>query len=272
MRLASVVAAAMLLFATTVHAADARAVIAVARQRIETSDFRATGRLVRVDASGNRISNAITIKAHWFPGVLRALVEIVPPRTPARNARQNSRDDASDDARVTILLEMRPNGQNTIRIFHPHESAPVSLPFAKWSESVSGSDFNYEDFLQPEYYWPGQTLLKSARFGARDCDVLKSTPGPSDHSHYAEVQTWLDHTIGYPVYVEKTLKDGGIVKEFTYFGLSQSGGVWSARQVEVKIHGRPGSTLLIIERGSTKANLSIRDFSPQQISQFEDRP
>jgi hypothetical protein len=264
MRLAAVGAAAMLLIATTAHAADARALVAVARHRLETSDFRATGRLVRVDASGNRISNAITIKAHWFPGVLRALVEIVPPRTPAGNARQG--------AHVSILLEMRPNGQNTIRIFRPHESAPASLPFDKWSESVFGSDFNYEDFLQPEYYWQGQTILKNARFGARDCDVLKSTPGALDHSHYAEVQTWLDHTIGYPVYVEKTLKDGGMVKEFTYFGLSQSGGVWSARQVEVKIHGRPGSTLLIIERGSTKANLSFRDFSPEQISQFEDRP
>jgi hypothetical protein len=264
MSLASVVAAAMLFIATTAHAADARAVIAVARQRIETADSRATGRLVRVDASGNRISNAFTIKAHWFPGVLRVLIEIVPSRTPAGNARQ--------DARVSILLEMRPNGQNTIRVFRPHESAPVSLPFDKWSESVFGSDFNYEDFLQPEYYWQSQTILKSARFGARDCDVLKSTAGASDRSHYAEVQTWLDHTIGYPIYVEKTLKDAAIVKEFTYFGLSQSGGVWSARQVEVKIHGRPGSTLLIIERGSTRANLTIRDFSPEQISQFEDRP
>src|SRR3981189_1160776 len=264
MRLASVVAAAMLLIATTAHAADARAVIAVARQRIETTDFRATGRLLRVDASGNRISNAITIKAHWFPGVLRALVEIVPPRTPAGNARQ--------DARVSILLEMRPNRQNTIWIFRSHQSAPASLPFDKWSESVFGSDFNYEDFLQPEYYWQGQTILKSARFGGREGDVLKSAPGALDHSHYAEVQTWLDHTIGYPIYVEKTLKDGGIAKEFTYFGLSQSGGGRSARQLEGKIHGRPGSTLLIIERGSTKANLSIRDFSPEQISQFEDRP
>jgi hypothetical protein len=254
----------MLFIATTAHAADARAVIAMARQRIETADSRATGRLVRVDASGNRISNAFTIKARWFPGVLRALVEIVPPRTPAGNALQ--------DARVSILLEMRPNGQNTIRVFRPHESAPASLPFDKWSESVFGSDFNYEDFLQPEYYWQGQTILKSARFGARDCDVLKSTAGASDRSHYVEVQTWLDHTIGYPIYVEKTLKDAATVKEFTYFGLSQSGGVWSARQVEVKIHGRPGSTLLIIEHGSTKANLTIRDFSPEQISQFEDRP
>jgi hypothetical protein len=254
----------MLFIATTAHAADARAVIAIARQHIETTDSRATGRLVRVDASGHRISNAFTIKARWFPGVLRALLEIVPSRTPSGNARQ--------DARISILLEMRPNGQNTIRVFRPHESAPASLPFDKWSESVFGSDFNYEDFLQPEYYWQGQTILKSARFGAHDCDVLKSTPGASDHSHYVEVQTWLDHTIGYPIYVEKTLKDAAIVKEFTYFGLSQSGGVWSPRQVEVKIHGRPGSTLLIVERGSTRAKLTIKDFSPEQISQFEDHP
>src|SRR5271155_3630930 len=115
MRRAPVLAAAMLLIATTAHAADARAVIAVARQRIETADFRATGRLVRVDASGNRVSNAISIKAHWFPGVLRELVEIVSPRTPARQ------DEGQNAGRVRILLEMRPNGQNTIRIFHPHE-------------------------------------------------------------------------------------------------------------------------------------------------------
>ena len=264
MRLVPVVAAAMLFLAPTAHAADARAVIALARQRIETTDSRATGHLVRVDASGNRISNAFTVKAHWFPGVLRVLLEIVPSRTPAGNAHQ--------EARVSILLEMRPHGQNAIRVFRPHELAPESLPFDKWGESVSGSDFNYEDFLQPEYYWQGQTLLKSARFGARDCDVLKSTPGASARSPYVEVQTWLDHTIGYPVYVEKTLKDPAIVKEFTSFGLTQSGGVWSARQVEVKIHGRPGSTLLIFERGSTRANLTIKDFSPEQISRFEDRP
>jgi hypothetical protein len=167
---------------------------------------------------------------------------------------------------------MRPNGQDTVRIFHPHESAPTLLPFDKWNESVSGSDFNYEDFLQPEYYWQDQTITKSAKFGARDCDVLKSTPGASDRSHYAEVQTWLDHTIGYPIYAEKTPKGSTSVKEFTSLGLSRSGGVWAARQVEVKIHGRPGSTILIIERGSTRAHLTIKDFSPEQISQFEDRP
>jgi hypothetical protein len=264
MRLASVVTTAALVIATTAHAADALAVIAPERQRIQTADYRATGRLVRVDASGKRTGYAISIKTRWFPGVLRALVQVVPPPVAAGKVHQ--------DARVSILLEMRPNGQNTIRVFHPHESAPTLLPFDKWDEGLLGGGFSYEDFLEPQYFWQGQTILKSSRFGERDCDVLKSTPGPSDHTHYADIQTWLDHTIGYPVYVEKTLKEGGIVKEFTYFGLRQSGGVWSAKQVEAKIRDRAGSTLLIIERGSTKANLSTKDFSLEQISQFEDRP
>jgi hypothetical protein len=271
MRLASVMAGALLCLANVAHAndaGDARAVVAIARQRLETEDSRATGHLVQVDASGKRISDAFAIKAHWFPGVLRVLLEIVPAQTPAESVRPH----AQHDGRVSILFEMRPSGQSTIRIFRPHESAPASLPFGKWIEGVSGGDFNYEDFLQPEYYWQDQTLLKSVKVGAHDCDVLKSTPGASDRSHYVEVQTSLDHTTGYPIYVEKTLKGAAIVKEFTSLGLRQSGGVWSARQVEVKIHGRPGSTLLIFDHGSTKANLTLRDFSPEQISQSEDRP
>ena len=271
MRLASAMAAAMLLsIGINAHAADAKEQLAIARQRIESTDSRATGRLVCVDANGNRISNAITIKAHWFPGVLRVLVGIVPPRTPAEAANR--------DGRVSILFEMRPDGRNTIRIFHPHQSAPASLPpaslpFDKWNEGVAGSDFNYEDFLQAEFYWQGQTILRSAKLGTHDCDVLKSTPGPSDHSHYAAVQTWLDRSSeDYPIYAEKTVKDGGSVKDFTSLGVSKSGGVWAARQIEVKVHDHPGSSLLIIERGSTKANLTLKDFSPAQISKFEDHP
>ena len=262
MKLFSVVATAMLFIAPAAQAADTadtQTVVAAARARIASTDSRATGRLVRVDANGNRINNAFAIKAHWFPGVLRVLLEVVPVKMSATNGPPNELKDAP----VRILFEMRPGGQSTIRIFHPHEAAPATLPFDRWSEGVAGSDFDYEDFLQSEFYWQGQTILKSARLGAHDCDVLKSTPGAADRSHYAEVQTWLDRAIGYPLYVEKTLKAAAAVKEFTSLGLVQSGGVWAAKQVEVKVHGRPGSTLLIFEHGSTKAHLTLKDFSPE---------
>jgi hypothetical protein len=252
--------AAALLLAIPANAADAYAVLATPRQRVETADFRASGHLVRVDASGARTNYGITIKAHWFPGVLRALVEIAPP--------QNDRAKPGSDARARILLEMRPSGQNTILIAHPGDKAPAALPFDKWSDGPLGNGFSYEDFLEQQYFWPGQALLEETKFGARDCDVLKSTPGAADRTHYAGIKTWLDHSIGFPVYVEKTLKGTGAVKEFTYFGLRHDGGVWSANQVEAKTRGQAGSTLLILDRGSAKANLGLGEFSPEQLTRF----
>jgi Outer membrane lipoprotein-sorting protein len=263
-RLASVLPIAALLIVTTAHAADVQAVLAQVRNYIEASDYRATGQLVRVDADGNRISYALSVKALWFAGALHTLVDIVPPRGAAERARQ--------DARVRILLEMRPDGRDTIRVFRPHQSVPALPPFDTWDESLWGGAFSYEDLLEQQYFWPGQTILRSATFGAHHCDVLKSTPGPSDRTHYSEVETWLDRAIDYPVYAEKMMKQSGIVKEFTYYGLRQSSGVWTATQIEAKIRGRAGSTLLIIKRGSAKAHLSVNDFESEQISHFEDRP
>jgi hypothetical protein len=106
------------------------------------------------------------------------------------------------------------------------------------------------------------------RRGTHDCDILSSKPGAADKTHYSEVRTWFDHTIEFPVYVEKTLKVGGPVKQFTYFGLRHDGGVWSASQIEEKSDGQAGSTLLIINRGSPKANLTLGDFSPERVTRF----
>ncbi len=234
------------------HSSAPQALLAGPVQTIQKADYRASGHLVHVDAAGKRTTDDIIIKAHWFPGVLRILLEITGPV----------------DARAHILFEMRPTGQNSIRISHPGNSAPSLIPFDKWSDGPLGPGFSYEDFLEQQYFWPGHTVLESVRRGARDCDVLKSTPGPADRTHYAEVRTWIDRSIDVPVYAEKTLKEGGTVKEFTSFVLRHEGGIWSATQIEEKTHGQLGSTLLIINRGSPKANLSARDFTPESIARF----
>lgn len=261
MRLASVMPVAALLITATAHAADPHTLLAPLRQRVETADYRATGQLVKVDAGGNRTTYSLNIKALWSSGALHTLLEIDPPSGTAGKTHP--------DAPVRILFETRPNGEGSVRIAHPHEATPAPLPFDKWGEGLIGGGFDYEDFLEPEFYWRGQTILRSEKFGARNCEVLKSTPSAPERSHYAEIQTWLDPTIGFPVHAEKTMKDG-TVKEFTSFGIRQSSGVWWASQVEVKIRGHAGSTLLIIKRGSAKANLSMKDFSPEQIGHFED--
>ncbi|HEU5350022.1 MAG TPA: outer membrane lipoprotein-sorting protein [Terracidiphilus sp.] len=264
MRLASTLSAAVLLVAGLACAAEAPAAFATLRSRIEASDYRATGQLVRVDAQDNRTRYAIAVKGLWFQGAMHTLIEIVPPGSQARM-------DGSD-MRLRILLEMRPDGRDSIRIFQPHRAAPESLASSRWGESLLGTVFSYEDLLDPQYFWPGQKSLGNAVQSGRNCEVLESTPGPMDRTRYSEVRTWLDRTIDYPIYAEKTIRQGGNVKEFRYYGLRRSSGVWSATQVEVRMRGRAGSAILIIKRGSAKAHLSVSDFQPEIISRFEERP
>ncbi len=232
--------------------ADAHAALAQQKQRIESADFETVGRLVHVDASGARTSYGISIKAHGFPGELRTLVEITSP----------------ESARMHFLLQMRFNGESSIEVVRPGEHAVTSLPFDKWSDGPFGPGFSYEDFLEQQYFWPEQSLEGEVKFGARDCDLVKSAPGAAEKTHYSQIKVWLDHSIGFPVYAEKIMKGSGTVKQFTYYGLRHNGGVWSASQVEEKTRGQNGSTLLIIDRGSARANLHASDFSIAQLTRF----
>jgi hypothetical protein len=244
--------AATMLLPMAAVALDAPAPLVLAKKQLETADYRMIGHLVRVDENGTRTSYGINIKAHWFAGMLRVLFEVASP----------------PDARVHLLLEMRPGGESTIQIAHPGNARVAVLPFEKWSEGPLGAGFSYEDFLEAPYFWSSQVSQGRTKFGARICDVILSKPGEADRTHYEEVKSWLDADSGFPVHVEKTVKGTGIVKEFTYFGLRQRQGTWYADQVEVKIRGHSGSTLLVIDRGSPKAHLDVKDFSSTQLTHF----
>jgi hypothetical protein len=255
--------AAALLVPMAAQATNAHTALEASRQRVQTADYRASGHLIRVQANGERKSYPITIKAHWFPGVLRVYVEI-------GNAPKTGPDSAVVVSTITrVLLEMRPGGKNTISMAQSGDKQAQPLPFDKWSEGLMGTAFSYEDFLEEQYFWAEQTAMGEKKFGARDCEVVKSTPGATDKTHYAEVTSWLDHSNGFPVYLEKTLNNGA-VKEFTSFGIRQEGGVWWAHQIEAKMRGQAGSTLLIIDRGTPKAHLSMKDFSSEQLTHFQD--
>jgi len=129
-----------------------------------------------------------------------------------------------------------------------------------------GTDFSYEDMVENQFFWKNQEALPPEKYGARDCFVLKSKSGSQDQTYYDSVTSWVDRGILYPVHVVKTLRSTGQQKEFIYYGLRQVGGVWSATQVEAKLQGKPGSSILVIEGGSGKANLGRKDFDLSQFS------
>jgi hypothetical protein len=232
---------------------DLETVLTGSRQRIEKLDYRVTGRLTRVESDGKRTSYKFAAKAHWFPDGLRMLCEISGPGS----------------EKTSVLLHMTVSGHVTIEAVLPGEKAASVLPFERWNDPLVGTHFSYEDMVESQFFWKHQELLAPEKYGARNCFVLKSGPGSEDRTYYSLVTSWIDRGILYPVHVVKTLHGTGQQKEFIYYGLRQVSGVWSASQIEAKLQGQPGSSILVIESGSAKANLGRKDFdlSPSDVQE-----
>jgi Outer membrane lipoprotein-sorting protein len=230
---------------------DLETVLTGSRQRIEKLDYRATGRLTRVEGDGKRTSYKFVAKAHWFPDGLRLLCEIT---------------GSGSGEKTSLLLQMSVSGRVTIEAVLPGEKTARVLPFEHWNDPLVGTDFSYEDMVENQFFWMNQELLPPEKYGARDCFVLKSKSGSQVRSYYDSVTSWIDRGILFPVHVVKTLRGTGQQKEFIYYGLRQIGGVWSATQVEAKLQGKTGSSILAIDGGSGKANLKRQDFDISQSS------
>ena len=232
---------------------DLETVLKGSRDRIEKLDYRATGRLTKVEGDGKRISYKFLGKARWFPDGLRVLCEI----------------SGAGTEKTMILLHMTASGHVTIEAMLPGEKAASVLPFEHWNDSLAGTDFSYEDMVENQFFWKNQQLSAPEKYGARDCFVLKSTPGSQDQTYYDLVTSWIDRSILFPVRVVKTLRKSGQQKEFLSYGLRQVAGAWSASQVEVKLVGKTGSSILAIEGGSGRANLARKDFDIGQSDAAE---
>jgi Outer membrane lipoprotein-sorting protein len=230
--------------------ADLQTVLTGSRQRIQNLDYRVTGRITRVEGDGKRTSYKFVGKAHWFPDGLRLLSVFSGPGS----------------QKTSILLHMTANGHLTIEAILPGEKAASVLPFEHWNDPLLGTDFSYEDMVENEFFWKNQELLAPEKYGARDCFVLKSTPGPQDRTHYDSVKSWIDRTILFPVHEVKTLHGTGQQKDFIYYSLRQVDGAWSASQVEAKLQGKQGSSIMVIEGGSGRAKLGMKDFDLGQSS------
>ena len=231
------------------------------RARLEAirvaTDFRASGRLVRVAASGERQTYRLSLRARWFSGGVKIFCEIADPAP----------------ARVRLLLESPAAGPASIRTGHAGDARPVTMPFESWGEALLDTAFSYEDLLENHFQWHKQALIGETRYGAHDCYLVTSTPEGDDQSHYASVTSWLDRESLYPVRVEKTLRSSGATKEFLYYGLRQSKGIWSASQVEVKTPGKPGSSLLIVTRGEQMAQVAPGEFEAALLTKpFSNNP
>ena len=217
--------------------------------RRNATDFRASGRLVRVSPSGGRRTSQIAMRARAFGDVVKIFCEVTDPQPD----------------RVRLLIESRAAGRGSVRLGHASDRTPREIPPENWGDALLDSNFSYEDLMENHFLWHSQTLAGEVKYGARICYMVRSEPAPADHSHYSSVTSWLDKDVYYPVHVEKTIRGSGMVKEFIYYGLRESKGIWSASQIECRVRGRQGSSLIIMTRGSAKAHVNASEFEPSLL-------
>ena len=245
MRLTPYLASAALLLAPAARAQTVAAEVAIQQHRVESVDARASGRLVLVDGTGKRTTYKFILKTHGFPDGVRLLEEVETP----------------EPMRVLVHLEL--NGHVTARLAHKDSAgkwvATDVLP-GHTADPLVGSGFALEDLVDSQFFWKDQSLVGRAPCGSRTCVTLQSISSSADRTQYAKVVSSFDEKTNAVLHVIKTVHGSGEIKDFTCFDLRQSHGVSSATQIEVKISGKPGSTLFLIDHGSAKAGLTRADF------------
>jgi hypothetical protein len=249
-------AAMALLPTASLSAATAAEVVARLRSARLAAAFQADGRLVRVDAEGRRMSYRLSWKGKSFADTIKVLCEVTDPAP----------------ARLKVLIEAPVMGSLRIRLAKAGDRQAGDLPPGRWDLPFLNSQLAYEDLADAHFFWGRQTLVREEDYGARRCYVIRGEPGAGEPSGYTAVTSWIDKEICFPVFIEKLVKGSGAKKEFLYYGLRQSKGLWGAEQVEVRIAGKPQRTFLIITRGSARPNLTERDFDPRVSSRPKSPP
>ena len=206
------------------------AVLNPVRTRIRNSDFRATGRLVRVNGA-SRVTTKFSLKGHWFPDGLRLLYEF----------------DKAGGTPQRVLLHMDEHGRVTIQGAEP-----------------GGLEVPPEDLVEGQFFWPAQSVGATETIGPRTCTQLKSVPAGAAESRYAAVVSCVDASTGWPLKVEKSLRAGTGEQVVSYGGLRQSNGVWIATEIRMQAPGSALSTLLLIDHGTARARLEMKDFDLKQ--------
>ena len=139
MKLLVPAALAALLTVAPAYCADAHSALAGPRKQIETADYRISGRIVRVDANGNRTNFAVNVKALWFANALHIVLDVAAPQP----------------SRSRLLMEMRSDGRVSMKIAHSGDTV-FRIAVRAMDCRPLWDSFSYEDFLNPEFYWPGQ--------------------------------------------------------------------------------------------------------------------
>lgn len=112
--------------------------------------------------------------------------------------------------REIINLDLK---DTATRLTRTTAAGKVEMPVSLYSETVKGTDINYEDLSMRFLYWPKPELVGAEKVGFQDCWVVHVI-NPDMRGPYRQVRIWVDQKSGAMMKMRAYDQQGRLQKEF----------------------------------------------------------
>lgn len=210
----------------------------------------AEGRLILFDAHGHSQAKSFRYRRRSNDVDTRELLRFTAPA------------DIADVA----LLSVRARGSVHQYIFIPAIRRVRQIANTQRAARFVGSDFTFEDLDTCDWEaFSYHTIGEGERVDGRETFKLEAQPREPGTSQYARRLIWVAKDV--PVILREQMfeADGSLVRERQNSQLHREGGIWGARQSEMRSAKENTRTLLSLDRVAFPASEPGDDFNPDAL-------
>ncbi len=134
------------------------------------------------------------------------------------------------DPNEIINLDLNNNGTTLSRIV---AGGKVEMPLSLYSDSVRGTDINYEDLSMRFLYWPKAKITGEDSVQLQKCWIVRIT-NPDGRGPYGTVDAWIAKSSGAIMQMEAYDAKGKRAKRFIVRKAQKYKGAYILRQMRVE--------------------------------------
>ena len=134
------------------------------------------------------------------------------------------------DPNEIINLDLNDNGTKLSRVL---AGGKVDMPVSLYSESVRGTDINFEDLSMRFLYWPGAKIIGEDSMSFQKCWQVRVT-NPDGRGPYGTVDAWIAKNSGAMMQMEAYDAKGKKLKQFKVRKGQKFKGAYILKQMRVE--------------------------------------
>jgi outer membrane lipoprotein-sorting protein len=228
---------------------DARAIVAEAQKRTQSSSERYEGLLQSFDKSGKPAEKRWTFERLGSNGQSKSAIRFIAP---------------AEVKGVALLVVNHPDRASDQWMWTPAIERDRRIALQDRSTRFFGTDFTFEDLEERDVDQYDYALVGEDTLDGAGCWKIQSTPKQSKSSQYTKMIVWVRKDNYASVRVESYIKDEA-VRRLDYSNFTNLQGIWTAHEMTMTDLRRGSRTRLVLEKVEYNVGLKDEDFTLQAI-------